>query len=57
MRVGVADGEDEGATEDANVGEGGTGEADAARVAVGSRLMALSHPVRNTAATINLRHW
>jgi hypothetical protein len=57
VRVGVADGEDEGETEGANVGEVGTGEADAARVAVGSRLMALSHPVRNTAATINLRHW
>jgi hypothetical protein len=53
VRVGVADSKDEGAAEGTNVAEGGAGEAEAGRVAVG--VAVLPHPAMNTPTTITSR--
>jgi hypothetical protein len=53
VRVGVADSKDEGATEGTNVAEGGAGEAEAGRVAMG--VAVLPHPAMNTPTTITSR--
>jgi hypothetical protein len=53
VRVGVADSKDEGATEGTNVAEGGAGEAESGRVAMG--VAVLPHPAMNTPTTITSR--
>ena len=54
VRVGVADSKDEGAAEGTNVAEGGAGEAEAGRVAMG--VAVLPHPAMNTPTTITSRN-
>jgi len=53
--MGMTDGEAEGATEGANVAEGGAEEAEAGRVAVGAGVAVLPHPAMNTPTTITAR--
>ena len=55
VAVGMTEGENEGATEDTNVAEGDTGEAEGARVAVGWRVMVLPHPIRNMPTAIRAK--
>ena len=53
--VGVADGKAEGVAEGANVAEGGAGDAEAGRVAVGVSVVAVPQPAINNPTNIKSR--